>query len=267
MTATLPGVINRDSPVPFYFQLAELLEEEITSTRWKSGQRLPSEPELCRHYGVSRTTIRQALARLEQEGLLRRAKGRGTFVDSSRPRSWLIQSTEGFFHDEFLRTGHRVTSKVLRLEQTVLPAWASGALRLPPDNEGVVLERIRAIDGLTALYVVNYLPPSLAEVVLGMRDPHESLYRRLAEKAGVRISGGRRFVEAVTAGSQLAGLLEVEPGDAIAYVESVSWAHDSVPFDCYQAWLRTDRMRIDIAVSSGPPAGIQLPDLVATRKL
>ena len=113
----LPGTINRDSPIPFYFQLSELLEDEISSGRWESGQRIPSEPDLCDHYGVSRTTVRQALARLEQEGLVARSKGRGTFVLGQRPRSWLIQTTEGFFHEEFLRTGHRVTSKVLRRER------------------------------------------------------------------------------------------------------------------------------------------------------
>ena len=100
---TLPSnTIDRDSPVPFYFQLSELLEQEIVSGRWEPGTRIPSENELCARYGLSRTTIRQALARLEQEGLVSREKGRGTFVSDSRPRSWLIQSTEGFFHDEFV---------------------------------------------------------------------------------------------------------------------------------------------------------------------
>ena len=122
MTELLPGSINRDSPVPFYFQLAEMLEEEIVEGRWQSGQRLPSEPDLCEYYGLSRTTIRQALSRLEQEGLVARLKGRGTFVQAAQPRSWLIQTTEGFFHDEFVRTGHRVTSKVLRLERRRCPA-------------------------------------------------------------------------------------------------------------------------------------------------
>ncbi|HKN46289.1 MAG TPA: GntR family transcriptional regulator, partial [Propionibacteriaceae bacterium] len=72
------GTIDRDSPVPYYFQLAELLEHEIVEGRWKSGDRLQSEPELCTRFGVSRTTVRQALARLEQQGLIRRHKGQGT---------------------------------------------------------------------------------------------------------------------------------------------------------------------------------------------
>ena len=265
MSEFLPGSINRDSPVPFYFQLAEMLEEEIVEGRWPSGQRLPSEPDLCEYYGLSRTTIRQALSRLEQEGLVARLKGRGTFVQAAQPRSWLIQTTEGFFHDEFVRTGHRVTSKVLRLQRVTLPRWAADALRLPPESDGVVLERLRAVDGLVALYVINHLPESLAETVLGMDDPHESLYRRLAEHGGVTVAAGRRSVEAVTAGPKLASLLEVEPGEAVAYIESETWDEDGRPFDCYRAWLRTDRMRLDVQVCSAAEGGVQLPDLTMSE--
>ncbi len=224
--------------------------------------RLPSEPGFCEHYCLSRTTVRQALARLEQEGLIRRDKGRGTFVASSKPRSWLIQTTEGFFHEEFVRTGHRVTSRVLRFERLTLPSWACDALGLPLESEGVLVERVRAVDGLVALYVINCLPAVVADVVSGL-GPDESLYQLLAVKGGVEVIGGRRTVEAVIAGDRLAALLEVNPTDALSYIESVSWAADGQPVDCYRAWLRTDRMRIDLGVSARQREGEQLPDVLA----
>ncbi len=255
-------MIDRTSPVPFYFQLAELLEQEIASGRWAPGMRIPSEPGFCDRYGLSRTTVRQALTRLEQEGLITRDKGRGTFVGSSKPRSWLIQTTEGFFHEEFVRTGHRVTSRILQLERTALPSWACDALGVPLGSEGVLVERVRAVDGLVALYVINCLPASVAEVVLSL-DADESLYQLLAVKGGVKVIGGRRTAEAVIAGDRLAELLEVRPADALAYIESVSWEVDGRPVDCYRAWLRTDRMRIDFGVSAQQQEGVQLPDVVA----
>lgn len=152
LTGQIPDApIDRASPVPFYFQLAELLEREIASERWDPGARLPSEPELCEQFALSRTTVRQALTRLEQKGLITRDKGRGTFIAGLKPRSWLIQTTEGFFHEEFVRTGHRVTSRILRLEPATLPNWASDALSLPVGSDGVLVERPREVDGLTAL--------------------------------------------------------------------------------------------------------------------
>jgi GntR family transcriptional regulator len=261
--APLPdATIDRRSPVPFYFQLAEMLEEEIVSGRWEPGTRIPSENELCAHYGLSRTTIRQALARLGQEGLVRRDKGRGTYVSESRPRSWLIQSTQGFFHDEFLRGGHQVTSRMLRLERVTLPRWASDALGLPPTSDGVIVERVRSVDGLVALYVVNCLPPFAIDAVLGL-DPNESLYQRLTEALDIDIVGGNRSLEAVIAGPKLAQLLEVDPGAAVAYIESVTRDQDDRPIDCYRAWLRTDRMRLEIRVSAQRGTDAQLPYLVS----
>jgi GntR family transcriptional regulator len=247
------GWIERDSPWPLHFQLAALLEREITSGRWMPGVRLPSEPALCRHYGLSRTTVRQALGRLEQEGLIARRRGDGTFVTDSRPRSWLVQASQGFFHDELARMGRTVTSTVLRLERAVLPAWASDQLQVEAGSEGAMLERVRAVDGLVALYVVNYLPARLADVVLGITDPNESLYERLATFEGITVGGGRRVLESVAAEDKAAAILGVEPGTALALVESVSWDVQLRPFDCYRAWLRTDRMKVEIEVGSRLP--------------
>jgi GntR family transcriptional regulator len=254
----LPGdEIDRSSPVPFYFQLAGILEHQIVSHAWAPGDRMPSEPELCDHFRVSRSTVRQALARLEHEGMVTRRKGHGTYIMDARRRSWLLQSAEGFFQDEVDRLGSAVTSKVLRLERGELPAWASEALELPAGSQGVTIERLRAVDGLVALYVVNHLPIRLAEAAERLADPDESLYQALAEVEGVWVSGARRVLEAVEAGKELARLLEVKPDAAIAFVESVSWDAEMRPFDCYHAWVRTDRMKIDVQVSASalaPPA-------------
>ena len=246
--------IRRDSPVPFYFQLSELLEQEVTSGRWEPGFRLPSEPELCRSFGLSRTTIRQALGRLEQEGLIERRKGQGTFVCESRPRSWLLQSSGGFFQEEVERGGRMVTSVVLRsVTRGPLPPWAMSALGLG-GAEGATLERVRSIDGLVAMYNVNHLPPGVAELVLPLEDPNESLYQRLQDRAGIEAAGGRRVAEAVRAEDQLARLLELPIGSPVLFIESVTWDRNLRPFDCYQTWLRTDRMKIDVQVASSSVA-------------
>ena len=255
----LPHVtIDRASPVPFYFQLAELLEHEIASGRWEPGARLPSEPELCEQFSISRTTVRQALGRLEQRGLIERLKGQGTFVQRGQPGLWLLQSSEGFFQDEVDRLGRTVTSQILRAERGPLPAWACEALELRPGAEGATLQRLRCVDGLVALYVVNHLTERVAEAALEIGNPNESLYRRLREHAGVVPHGGRRTLEAISAEEWLAALLELKPGAPVAFIESIVWDMDMRPFDCYRCWLRTDRTRIDIQ-ASGPEAAATNP--------
>jgi GntR family transcriptional regulator len=248
--AELPDpLIDRASPVPFYFQLAEVLEGEILSGRWEPGARIPSEPELCVHYNLSRATVRQALTRLEQRSLIERRKGQGSFVRAGQPGLWLLQSSEGFFQDEVDRLGRTVTSKVLRAERGPLPVWACQALELPLGADGATLERLRSLDGEVALYVVNHLADHVADVALAIENPNESLYRRVGERMGIVPYGGRRTLEAVPAEAVLAGLLGLDPGAPVVYIESVAWDEAMRPFDCYRAWLRTDRTKIDIQVS------------------
>jgi GntR family transcriptional regulator len=260
-----PASIELRSPVPYYFQLATLIAREIRSGRWLPGGRIAGEAELCDALGVSRTTIREALSRLEQEGLIRRERGRGSFVAEARPRSWLLQSSFGFAQDEVERLGRKVTSQVLAARVEPLPEWASDLLDLPAGSGGVTLERLRAVDGMTALYVVNHLPSKYAPTVLALSDPEASLYAALWRDANVEVAGGKRVVEAVEAGDKMAQLLEVDPRSPLLVVESVSWDHDRQPFDCYRAWVRSDRMKIDVEVNSTrEPQGVALATAFAT---
>lgn len=241
------GSIDRRSPIPLYFQLKKLLEEEIAAGRLAPGDRLPSEPAICAQFVVSRTTVRQALAELESDGLIRREKGRGTFIAEPRSNSWHLQSAQGFF-DEAARHGHEIRSRVLRLDVAPLPRWAADALRLPPASPGVRLERLRFVDERPVMYVVNHLPPQLSETLLAADLEHGSLYRTLEERERLSVVGGVRVVEAVTAEEELASLLEVAPGAAVLLVESVSWQDERRPFECYRAWHRADRTKIEVQV-------------------
>jgi GntR family transcriptional regulator len=241
------GSIDRRSPIPLYFQLKKLLEEEIAAGRLAVGDRLPSEPAICDHFVVSRTTVRQALAELEAEGLIRKERGRGTFIAEPRATSWHLQSAQGFY-DEAVRHGHAIRSRVLRQEVERLPRWAADALRLPPESVGVTVERLRFVDELPAMYVVNHLPAELADTVLVADLERGSLYRTLEEQERLSVLGGRRVVEAVTAAEELAALLDVAPGAAVLLVESVSWRDERRPFECYRAWHRADRTKIEVQV-------------------
>lgn len=254
MTLSNAG-IDRDSPVPYYFQLAQTLESQILAGRWQNGERLPSEQDMCDEFGISRSTVRQALARLEHQGLISRRRGRGPRARAGGEKTWLLQSVEGFFQDEVGRMGVEVSSQILRLEVSRLPRWASEALEVPESEDGVTLERLRSVEGLVALYVVNYLPARLADAIIPYDDPNESLYRRLAQWSGVEVAGARRSLEAINADEKIANMLEVEPGTALACVQSVSWGADMKPFDCYRAWLRTDRLKVDVQVEATSQRG------------
>ena len=77
--------IDRSSPIPIYHQLKSLIRERIENGHWRPGDRLPTEYEFCERYAISRAPVRQALAQLAQDGLLRRHAGLGTFVSDAAP--------------------------------------------------------------------------------------------------------------------------------------------------------------------------------------
>lgn len=256
---TLPSArqIDHGSPVPLYFQLKGVLEREIVAMRWPEGGRLPSEGEICEHFGISRSTARQALGMLENEGMITRHKGRGTFVSDSTTKSWLLQAPGGFVPDEVDRLGRPVTSRVLQAAVGQLPPWAADALGLPEGSEGVHLERLRHVQGKPALYETSFLPAEVAHTVLEGDLEQGSLYALLEREHGLKPVGGRRVLEALAAPKQVADLLEVKYGTPLVYIDSVAWDEALKPFHCYRAWVRTDRMRIEIQVVSatGRPDG------------
>ena len=125
----LNTAIDRQSYVPLYVQVKDSLKDLIDSGGRAPGEQLPGEPELCRLYDVSRTVIRQALRDLELEGLITRAKGRGTFVAEPKLREGLFQELTGFY-DDMAGKGRPPVSQVLA--QEVIPASPkiAGFLRL-----------------------------------------------------------------------------------------------------------------------------------------
>lgn len=243
-----PLAVDRRSPVPLYLQLEDVLSREIIAGRLSPGDQLPAEPDIAGHFGVSRSVVRQALMRLDQEGLVRRAHGAGTFVLRNRQRSWLVQDVAGFFRDEVERHGHEVTSEILRLGVEPMPLWATDALSVPEGSQGVVLERLRSVDGALTVYDLNYLIAELAPVVFQLEDdPHGSLYEVLQQE-GLTVAGGRRIVDSVIAGQRFADILEVKAWEPLLVIEGVDWDRNLRAFDCYRTWIRPDRMKIEVQV-------------------
>lgn len=243
--AAIGGRIDRDSPVPYYHQLKELLRDEIVSGRWPPGARIPSEPELCRTLDVSRTVVRQALGDLEHERLLRRRKGLGTFVAEPKIHERLVQSLTGF-HDDMLAQGRVPRTRVL--EQRVVPAAGAVAteLRLPPGTPVVMIDRVRSVDEEPMMHVTTFLPEALVPGLVDIDFGNRSLYQTLAERYGYVIARGRRLLESIAASATDAELLQVEPGDPLLFLRSVTFLPDGRAIEYYEARHRGDRTVLEV---------------------
>lgn len=241
----LNSAIDRRSYIPLYVQVKDAVRDVIEGGGAEPGQQLPGEPELCRIFDVSRTVVRQALRDLELQGLIRREKGRGTFVAEPKLGEALFQELTGFYED-MAGKGHPPVSRVLTQEVVPATRKIAGFLKIKQGAPVVHIDRLRFVDEDPLVLVSTYLPASRCPGLEAVDFTRRSLYEYLETAYGIVIDRGRRVLEAVPAGDYEAGLLGVKKGAPLILLDSVSYLADGVPIEYYQALHRGDRSRFEV---------------------
>jgi len=247
-SARLNTNIDRASPLPYYVQLKTALAEAIESGQWVPGDRIPSEPELCTMFGVSRTVVRQALKDMTYQGLVVREKGKGTFVAEPKISSGsLVHSLVGFYQDMAER-GQAPVTRVL--EQAIEPAGAKLAtvLRLESTTPVIKLVRLRFVQDEPIVLVTSYLPYDLCPELVNADLSEQSLYAFLKSAYGLSVASGRRRIESVAAGEAEARLLNIEEGAPLLKLDSVSYLQDGTPLEYFHGVFRGDRSRFEVEI-------------------
>ena len=148
----------RDKAIPLYYQLETILRKKITSGDYSPDISLPSEDALAVEYEVSRITVRQALSSLEQDGLVIRQRGKGTFV-SEKANTLELPRFTGSIEDLILM-GKRTKTKVIESSWIDPPDIIRERLKVK-DGKVLRIEKVRHIEGEPFSHVFNYLPPEL----------------------------------------------------------------------------------------------------------
>jgi len=242
--------IDRSSPLPFYYQLKQILLADLRDRDLAPGTRLPGDNALCDTYDVSRTVVRQALAELETEGVIERQKGRGTFVAHRRTAERLVQSLTGLYEDVAARGAH-LHSDVRRQEVVPADGQIADQLQLTLGAPVVVIERLRFVDDEPWVLATTYLPYDIAPELVHDDLSDQSLYAVLEASYGVHLTHGRRGVEAAVASDEQAAALGVSPGAPVLVLRSLSFAGDR-PVEVFVAYHRGDRSRFEVTLQRSP---------------
>ena len=230
------------SAKPLYAQLAAQLESLIRSGQLKAGELLPSEPELCETLSISRSTVRQAFAQLEEEGFVVRRRGKGTYVSApkvQRPLSRLCSFTR-----QMAELGMESTSKVLEFEK--INADDEG---IPFGLSGEVFKvvRLRLTDGrpfmIDTVYFPVYLAPELTKEALEGR----SLYDVIEETTGYMPYRAHESYEAVKLSRDEARLMETDVRAAFL-VKRLTKMKTGALFEAASMLIRGDRCRLEAAL-------------------
>lgn len=224
---------------PLYLTVVKELAAEIARGAVAPGDRLPGERELCRHFAVSRVTIRRALGELRERGLIEPDGTRGWFVTSvalGEPNA--LMSFSEMARSRGLTPGARVLASVAR------PATIDEAedLAIAPGTPIFDLERVRLLDGVAVALEQSRLPLHVAPALPEMDLAQGSLYEAL-RKAGIVPARADYLLQAIPAEPRHAEVLEVEPGAPLLMASARTFDETGKPIELSLSIFRGDRYR------------------------
>jgi GntR family transcriptional regulator len=260
-----PVRLDKRSPIPLYHQLQAIIDARIASGEWVPGRQLPSERELCEEFGVSRITVRQALAALANEGRLARQQGVGTFVAPRRIEQHLNRLTG--FTDEMAERGQQPGARLLRLERFPATFAVAHSLRRRPGEPVIVVQRLRLADGEPLALETAYLVDDRCYGLLDEPLQSHSLYRLLSEKYGIVPTRAEQQIEAMACPPPEAQLLDVRKGMPMLHMIRVTYDQDDRPFEHTESFYRGDRyvFHVELVNAGDRTAGCERPARWQTR--
>jgi GntR family transcriptional regulator len=257
------GQLDRHSPVPLYYQLQEVLKEDIDAGNWQPGEILPSEAELEAALGVSRTVIRKALDVLEADGQVVRQKGRGTVVAPPKLLYDAVAAAQEWRSggDVPART---VLSEVIDVRLVVAGGNLGTLLKVPADARLFEITAVAAVDGpvsLTQAYVRCDASPVLAAAAdegaaLPLEVGGPELLVQLAGRCGMALHRSELGIETTTANEFERTTLGIRGNATTVLISTLVRGPDDVPLAFLRSVVRSDSFRFTVSVlhEAGAPA-------------
>jgi GntR family transcriptional regulator len=223
--------VNRETPIPLYFQIGRILHQEINEGKYQPGDYIPTEMELQKRFGVSRATIRQAIADLVSEGLLERRRSKGTTVSSTRIEARL--SDLASFTNEIVNSGLTLKTRIMDFKHIPVPATVAEVLDLRPGEMVAAMERLRIVDDKPVAHERWYAPekyfPGLDSNLFGETGLQQSTYYVLMKHYGIEINRAVDTISPLAVEGRDARFLKVENGTPVLLRTRISYASNDHP--------------------------------------
>lgn len=204
--------LNEKSNQSLYSQIAETLSEFIHRRQFPSGTLMPTENELMANFGVSRTTIRQAIQQLEHNGVVKKIQGKGTFVAEPESRNQIrfFSSIEGWL----AKQGLHVKNHLLTNVNGSPPDWAV-SLGFPSAGPVRIIRRLKLLDARPLALEQRILPPDIADLLNEDEINKNALFRALDDHPQAYTCRVLYSIRATIALDEMAETLQVDPGSPL----------------------------------------------------
>jgi len=236
-------MINKNSPIPIYYQLEEKIKALIIQGELKTGDMLPSEREYADQYEISRMTVRQAISKLVNDGYVYRKKGTGTFVAEEKIEQPLQGLTS--FTEDMKTRGMVPSNRLIYFRVVPAPSYIATSLNIDEGAPVFEIQRSRLADGIPMALETNYLSekliPGLTEEIA-----QSSLYDYIENTLNNKIGEATQIIESSIVTEKEMELLEVKKGSPVLIIERKTSLLDGRPLEVVKSAYRADRYRFMI---------------------
>jgi GntR family transcriptional regulator len=231
---------------PLYLQIKEALKKQILDGDYVPYERMPSESNLMKTYGVSRITVRQSLRDLHTEGLIFSSQGKGTFV--SKPKAMQeVKFLEGFA-EAMTPKGYEVSARLLSIREVRPNKDVQKNLNIRAKDGAIEVVRVRYLNREAVSVDTSYFPMSIGRKLFA-RDLCGDIFTLLENELDIALGRADISLEARPADGDTAKLLLVKVGDPIMWVQRLTHSVDGSPIDYEYLAFRGDAYKYQFQIA------------------
>ena len=225
---------------PFYQKIRSDIENKIKDGYYKQGEYLPSEAKLESLYKVSRTTVRNAVRSLVDDGYLTIVRGKGTKVTPSKLSASYPNLMS--FTDVIQKQGIKSSVLKMKISQMLPTQEVAEKLDINPNEKVYEIYRERAADDEPICIHVSFIPCKYLEGNdVSLIEKKQSLYKALEEDFNISIQTAQDNISAIGASSHVAKILNIEKGDPVLFIKRVAYDQNNVIVEYSEINIRGDR--------------------------
>jgi len=236
-------VVNKESPIPYYHQIAERIRILISGGQLKPGDMLPTEVNLSKRLEISRLTVRHAFKELVNDGLVIRKRAKGTFVLGKRRQVPFVRDSLRSMTQQAADEGVVLRTRILAQEVAFSSPQVMRELRLASGSQVVRIRRVRSGDGVPFVVEASHFPYQRFASLLSRDLTDQSLYRILEEEYDAHPHETLDSFVSSLANAEEASLLGIDEGEPVMRCRRTGVDRDGRPVEFTQSVFRADQFR------------------------
>jgi DNA-binding GntR family transcriptional regulator len=245
--------IKNKGVIPLYSRIAYSLRHKILSGQLEPGSKISSEDQLAEFYGVSRITIRMALSHLEEENLISRNRGKGTFVSQSVPihHSTIYKSVRDFSLKTQRSTIKPLSIKNVKVGETRIAHDIRSFFNLSNEDEIAQIQRILMVDGAPRAFFENFMRPELASFITEKEIfKKKAIVRILKDKTQLTLGKGEAYLQALPLDPDIAHSLGRQVFDTFIRTQVFLWQANGEPFEIANYFMPAEHFKYKLDIDA-----------------